>query len=202
MSGYTITAGEVVKKIKGDMPFYKRSGGGVTLSGGEVLAQAEFAAAIADICHEEGINVAIETCGAASWDIARDLLCKADILLYDIKQMDDDLHKKYTGVSNKHILENLKKLHNDCGKKIVVRIPVIPGYNDDIGNIRAAAKFVAEELGKDVSIDLLPYHNLGEIKNERLGIDCEIKNLKPPATDYMEDLRLAAESFGLSAKIN
>lgn len=201
ISGYEVSAGRVFDKVAADLPFYRRSSGGVTISGGEPLMQPAFAGAILSLCREANIHTAVETCGSAPWETARLVLSKADLILFDIKQMDDELHRAYTGVSNSRILENATRIRQELNADIWVRVPVIPGYNDSIENIRETARFVASELGREVRMELLPYHNLGGVKSQRLNRACATEGLAPPSADYMEALRRTAESVGLTVGI-
>lgn len=166
--GKTMTAGQVVDAVARDQVFYKNSGGGVTLSGGEVCMQPEFAAAILALCREKGIHTAIETTGFCTWPKFESILRHVDQLMFDFKNMDSALHKQYTGVDNALILENARKA-SDIVPEMVVRWPVIPGFNDSDENARALASFITENMPKVSRIDLLPYHSAGKSKAERIG---------------------------------
>jgi pyruvate formate lyase activating enzyme len=167
IAGKTMEAAEAAKKACADKIFYEESGGGVTISGGEILAQAEFCAEILKFCHAEGVHTAIETSGFAVWDKMRLVLEDTDLVLYDFKCMDGAKHKEFTGVDNDLILENARRIVHELKKPLYARVPLIPGLNDDEDNIRATARFVKEELG-DLRMHLLPYNNLGESKNSNL----------------------------------
>lgn len=198
--GETKTAGEVLKKVRQDELFYKTSGGGVTISGGEVLMQPEFALAILKLCKQAGIHTAIETCGFAKWEIFAEILEYTDLVLYDFKHMDSEKHKEGTGVGNELILENAIKVYHEAKKPIAARVPTIPGYNDSRENISALAQFIAEKLGKDVKVHLLPYHHLGESKTERMEQEI-VFTAEVPTNEHMEELRVLVESYGLTAVI-
>jgi len=194
------TAGEVVKKVRQDELFYKTSGGGVTLSGGEVLMQPEFALAILKLCKEVGLHTAIETCGFAKWDVFSKILEYTDLVLYDFKHMDSEKHREGTGAGNELILENVYKVYHEAKKPIAARVPTIPGYNDSKENIGAMVRFIAEKLGKDVKVHLLPYHHLGESKTERMEQEV-VFSAETPSNEHMEELKALVESYGLTAVI-
>ena len=165
--GYEISPEEVVDELVKDLPFYQESGGGVTISGGEPLYQPDFLEEILRLCQQKGLHTALDTCGASSWEELERQLKYLDLVLFDLKIMDDDLHKGYTGGSNKQILENLQRL---AQAKIPLRIrrPVIPGVNDSREEIQALASLIQNTNGVD-RIDLLPYHALSADKYQRLG---------------------------------
>lgn len=201
LMGKWISAKEVFEEIKRDGIFYERSGGGVTLSGGEPLAQPEFATSILGLCKGAYIHTALETCGHVKWGIFEEVLKFVDILLYDFKHMNPVKHKRYTGVSNRLILDNARRVSRKLSIPMWARIPVIPGYNDSVENIEATAKFIAEELGNCVKrVSLLPYHRLGETKFERLEVNYSVST-SPPSEEYLRELQGVFERFGLSAYI-
>lgn len=199
--GERITAGEVFEKVKKDKIFYEGSNGGVTISGGEPLAQPEFTKSILKLCKDDGIHTAIETCGYGNWDMVKEILQYVDLVLFDIKHMISDIHKKLTGVPNDTILENAKRIYHDLKIPIVARAPIIPGYNDSVENIEEMGKFVSTELGKSVHVHLLPFHRLGESKNERLEKEEISFNSYPPSEEHMEELKKIVESYGLYVQI-
>jgi pyruvate formate lyase activating enzyme len=201
LMGKYMTAAEVFKDVAGDDIFYKRSGGGVTLSGGEPLAQPEFSTSILKMCKEAGIHTAIETCGLARWEIFKEVLKYVDLVLYDFKDMVLEQHKKHTGVSNDLILENVQRIHHELSIPIWARVPVIPGYNDSIENIEATAKFIANELSPSIKVCLLPYHKLGETKYERMEKPRKLVSIELPTEEHMAELKSVVESFGLIAQI-
>ena len=201
ISGERMNADAVLARVMKDKIFYDASGGGVTLSGGEVLAQPEFAAELLRRCGEEGLHTAVETCGFAPWERARAVLERADLVLYDLKHMDPDRHRWGTGVDNELILENARRIYHELKKPMAARVPTIPGYNDSEENIAATARFVARELGTDVKFHLLPYHRLGGSKHERMEDDADWFDTEPPSKEHMEDLRRLAAGFGLDAVV-
>ena len=123
-----------------------------------------------------------------------------DLGLLDIKHMDSAAHKKLTGVPNEHILDNIRYIHREMKVPVMISLPTIPGYNDSDENIAATAKFVAEELGCDVKIRLLPYHRLGESKNESLGKEMDM-SIEVPSDEHMQRLKALVESFGVECQI-
>ena len=168
--GKIMTAGEVVDRVSRDRVFYRNSEGGVTLSGGEVTMQPEFAAAILALCQAEGIHTAIETTGFCTWERFAPILAHTDQLLYDFKNMDASRHKTYTGVDNRQILENACRAAETVWD-MVIRWPVIPGFNDTDENAATMAAFLTQNMPKVKRVDLLPYHSAGKSKCERIGKD-------------------------------
>ena len=166
LSGTMMTVGEVVKEVLKDQKFFKSSGGGVTISGGEATFQPEFAIAILRECKKSGLHTAIETCGYTSWEVLERFFECTDLVLFDIKHIDNEAHKKGTGMSNEKILENAAKMANI--KAIRIRVPLIPGFNDSEQDIRMIAAYTAT-LPNEVEVDLLAYNPLGEGKFESLG---------------------------------
>ena len=201
LMGKYVSASDVFKEVNGDAIFYRRSGGGVTLSGGDSVAQPEFAVSILKLCKNAGIHTALDTSGYVKWEKFQKILEYVDLVLYDFKQMDPVLHKKYTGVSNNLILDNVKKIYHEYRIPLLARLPVVPGYTDSVENIEAIAKFIANELGKEVKVHLLPYHRLGETKYERLECLSACASIQPPGEDQMLKLKELVESFGLTVYI-
>jgi pyruvate formate lyase activating enzyme len=195
IKGYRIAAGEVVARAARMKPFFDHSGGGITLSGGEVTAQVEFAVAVLAGCREQGIHTAIETCGAASWDRLRMLVEWSDLVLYDIKLVDEAAHRQWTGASNRQILENARRL---AGRNVQVRVPLIPGITDTEENLDAIFAFM-REVGL-ASVALLPYNTSAGAKYEWLDRDysIEAETQSPEALARMVERARAA---GLAAAI-
>lgn len=167
ISAKQISVAEVMDLVAADRPFYRRSGGGLTLSGGEPLLQPEFAAAVLKASKQATINTALETAGFAPWASLEATMPWVDYLLYDVKHLDSDIHKAYTGVPNDIILENLQKVA-PLARYIIVRIPVIPDFNATDREIVAIAQFVSE-LDNVREIHLLPYHRHGKAKYAQLA---------------------------------
>lgn len=201
LMGRWVSAEEVFDVVKKDCIFYEKSGGGVTLSGGDPLAQPDFSIAILKLCKNNYIHTAIETCGHAPWKTFKEVLEYVDLVLYDFKHMDPEKHEKYTGVSNNLILENAKRICNELSIPMWARMPIIPGYNDSPDNIEATAKFIAEELGKSVKqVNLLPYHRLGETKFERLEREYSF-SIETPSEEHLANIKKVFESYGLTTYI-
>lgn len=197
--GQIYTVEEAVQAVKRDMPFYQRSGGGMTLSGGEPLMQAEFSKALVKAAKEAGINVAIETSGYQEWDLAWQVLEDIDHILFDVKAFDKDLHKKIVGVDNGLILGNLEKL-SKVNKDITVRVPVIPDKNDSFDNLSQTVKH-CKSLGIE-EVHFLPYHQLGVHKYEKLDREYELKNKKSIDKEELEDLATDLQSrYGVQVKV-
>jgi pyruvate formate lyase activating enzyme len=194
--GKEMTVKEVVEEIKKDALFYSNSGGGVTLSGGDPIMQPEFSATILKICKEEGIHTCIETSAYGNWKDLAKILRYTDFLYVDIKHMNPSKHMEITGKSNDKILENISKVSKEYPNiPTIVRIPIIPGYTDDIENIKATALFV-RELG-DFKIELLPYHKLGIYRYDALSRPYILRDLNPPSHNYIQMLKEVIEHYGV-----
>ena len=197
--GRDVTVDEVLKEVLQDRPYYNRSGGGVTLSGGESLLQPDFAVALLQACKDNGINTAIETTGFANADVIKRFLPHLDTVLMDIKHTNSDKHKEFTGQPNDRILENAKLIASEANK-LIIRVPVIPTFNDTVDEIADIAAFTAS-LPNVNEIHLLPYHNMGRDKYTGLGRDYGMGDLKSPTNELMEVLKQTAEQFGLKVQI-
>ena len=198
--GRDVTVGEVIEEVKKDSVHYHRSDGGMTLSGGECLMQPTFASALLQAAQELGINTAIESTGFAKFEmIEQKILPWLDLYLMDIKHMNSKKHKLFTGQPNELILENARKITNS-GQKLIVRVPVIPTFNDTPEEIYAIAQF-ARSLNGVNEIDLLPYHRLGQDKYDGIGREYSLAHLEPPTNEHMEMLKEVAASTGLKVKI-
>jgi pyruvate formate lyase activating enzyme len=164
------TVDQVLRRVEEDERFYARSGGGLTLSGGEPFAQPEFALALLREARRRHINTAVETCGQAPWSVIESCLPFVDNFLYDIKSMDDEKHKAKTGLSGERIRENLVKIREARpDMNIRVRTPVIPGFNDTVEDIKAIIEFVESLPGKKCEYEALPFHRMGQPKYANLG---------------------------------
>lgn len=198
ISGRTVTVGEVFDEVAGDALFYGEDGG-ITVTGGEALAQPEFTKALLTLCKSAGITTCIETCGFARWEIMEPILRLTDVVLYDIKETNPVRHKEYTGVDNTLILDNLKKVNDSMDCEIWVRVPTIPGYNDETENLNDLGKFVSVNLNHCTQVHLLPFHKLGLGKLEQLEAERNFSS-EVPKDAYMEQLRDIVRSFGLICK--
>ena len=197
-AGKRMSIDEVMAEIDKDRLFYEQSGGGVTFSGGEALMQPEFLLALMKACKDKGYHVCIETCGYAPWERIEELLPYIDLFLYDIKVMDEAAHTAYTGVSNRQILDNFQRL---CAvKDVIVRFPVIPGYNDSESNLSAMLDFLSG-CHADGRVDLLPYHRLGVSKYDRLGVEYQLNDILPPSAERMRELKDMFLQRGFRAEI-
>lgn len=197
--GYDTTVGEVMKKIFQDMPYYRRSHGGLTLSGGEALCQTEFVKALLSECKKNGITTAVETTGCLPWDMIEPVLPLLDNVLMDIKHTNSEKHEAFCGLRNELILQNARKIA-EYGANLVIRVPVIPTFNDTEEEIRDIASF-AKSLPGVTEIHLLPYHRLGYDKYVGLDREYRMGDVPPPSKEKTESLRKAAESIGLCAII-
>ena len=197
--GYDVSVADIMPEILSDLPYYRRSGGGVTLSGGEVLCQADFARELLKSCKEAGLHTAIESASSLSFSEIEKLLPYLDLYLMDIKHVDEKKHKEYTGVDNRLILENARRIASS-GVELIIRTPVIPGFNDTAEEIKAISKF-ASSLPGVKEHHLLPYHRLGTDKYEGLGRKYLLPQIEPPTKERMEYLLSVAESSGLICKI-
>lgn len=197
--GREISVREVMREVEKDRSYYYRSGGGLTLSGGEALMQPEFAPYLLQASREAGINTAIETTGFASFDIIKRYLPHTDYVLMDIKHINDMKHKQFTSQSNRLIIENARKIA-EWGANLTIRVPVIPTFNDTEAEISAIAQFAAS-LPNVTRLHLLPYHRLGEGKYERLGRNYTLSGIEPMSKEKEQTLLQAAEKSGLFCQL-
>ena len=197
--GEEMTVGRVLDEIEKDRIFYDESDGGATFSGGEPLMQPEFLAAMLDGCRAGGIHTAVDTTCYAKPEIIRDIAGRADMFLCDIKHMDSSIHKQYTGVENDLILDNIRKLAG-TGIKMIIRVPIIPGFNDDGKNIENTVQFV-KSLGRIEEIDILPYNRGGLEKSVRLADSFSLMQTQAPGDDKMEDIANTVRRYGFEVKI-
>ena len=170
----------------------------MTFSGGEPLLQADFLLALLSACRLYEIHTALDTCGFSTWETLDRVRSFVDLFLYDIKLMDPVKHRKYTLVFNTRILDNLRRLAR-LGHQIIVRLPVIPGINDDLENLRATGPFAAE-LGLS-RIDLLPYHAAATGKYERLHRSYRLPGLQTPSDEHLAEIAKVLEGFGLQVHV-
>ena len=184
--GKKMTIPELMNIIEEDRSFYERSGGGVTLNGGEVMMQWEFAMNLLKACKEAGINTCVESALICKEEHMDSVLEFTDILITDIKDMDTERHLKYTGVGNEIILENIKHAA-EIGTKIVLRTPIVPKHNDDIDGLRKIAKFINENLRDNIiQYQLLPYRKMGTEKYETLNRPYPMGDFVPPEREVWE----------------
>lgn len=194
--GKEMTVEEVMEQFEKDRPFYDQSGGGITISGGDPLVQHEFTLALLKESKRYRFHTCLETEGHAAWPVLEKMLPYVDIILYDIKHMDSEKHRKYTGVGNELILENLKKLAACGAPPIILRTPIVPGYTDARENIEAIAKFVIQLGPSVVQYQLLPYFNYMKDKYKALGLDYDLP-AKTPSKEEMVELVEIMKSYGV-----
>jgi len=197
--GKHVTVDEALEEIERDRIFFEAGGGGVTASGGEPTVQPEFLSELFRRCKKRQIHTALETCGYTEWGILEKVLKYTDLVLYDIKDMDPVKHKKFAGVQNDLILKNAKRISSKL-VPMVVRIPIIPGYNDREDNIEATSRFISELRGVR-EVNLLPYHRFGEAKYKRLHLKYTLKGLKPPREEHLQSIKEKIGSIGIEVKI-
>lgn len=202
VAGKEYSIKELVKELKKDEMFYEESGGGVTLSGGEVMCMdMDYIEALVKALHKQGITVTIDTCGFAPYENFQRILPYIDTILYDIKAMDNEVHKKFVGVDNTLILENLKKLSDDHAR-IYIRIPTIGGVNADDASMKAIIEWLVSNKIKVAKVNLLPYHNTGSSKYGRLEVAYDGIELATPTNEEMEHfVTLFKEAGFLNTKI-
>jgi len=192
---------EIMERIRRDLPFFNRSGGGVTISGGECLCQPEFTLEILKRCRAEGIHTAIDTSGFVGWNVIESVMPYTDLFLYDIKGLDSALHERVVGVPNKPILDNAFKIA-ESGGRFQIRIPIIPQYSDSERVIGDIGRFILE-LGDAVDIvQLLPYHNLGTVKWERLQTNAPIFEAPLPTESLIAARKKQLEDMGLRVTVH
>lgn len=197
--GRDVTVAELLEIAEKDRIYYRRSGGGITLSGGECLFQSEFAANILKACKEKGINTAIESTGFSDFYKIEPLLENLDLFLMDIKHIDSAKHKAFTGVPNDIIKRNAPSIAKAC-KELIIRVPVIPTFNDTPQEISDIASFAASLSGVK-EIHLLPYHRLGYDKYVGLGREYTMGDVPLLSQEKISELKMAAEKSGLIVKI-
>lgn len=177
---------EIVREVCKDRVFYRKSGGGVTLSGGEPFAQPDFACELLRAFKEKRISTAAETTGAVPFDAIEKSLDATDLFLYDVKHMDDAVHKRYTGASNERILKNLDRI-NSAQKRIWIRVPLISGVNDTEENMDRTVALAVSLSGVE-RVELLPYHEYGVGKYAQLGLKYELEGMKPPDASHIQSM--------------
>ena len=199
--GRDVTVREVIDDVKRDIPYYRRSGGGMTLTGGEAFCQPNFAAALLECAKNGGINTAVETTAAVKWENLEKSLGLVDYYLIDVKHTDSEKHRAFTGVGTETIRENIERISRSLksGQTITVRVPTIPGFNDTEREIREIARF-AKSIGAE-ALHLLPYHKLGYDKYVGLGREYLMGNTETPDKEKMVSLKNAAETEGINTLI-
>lgn len=196
--GKKVTIDELMCTVEKERIFYKNSGGGVTVGGGEPLLQSSFVTALLKECKKFHIHTAIETSGYGKWDKVKDVFENTDQIFYDLKCMDSKQHKRLTGVDNTVILENAQKAAA-LKKEIIFRLPLVPGLNDQEQNIYETGVFLSglKKLNEKISIEILPYHNLGRDKYMWLGIEYKLDHVEKPGDNILASCRRSFAEMGL-----
>lgn len=196
-SGDPKGVGEVLDEVLRDRLFYKNSGGGITVSGGEALVQSDFVAALLRECKKEGLHTTVDTTGYVPWSRIRQVAPWTDLMLWDIKQMDPEAHEQATGVGNQLILDNVKRA--SALTRIWLRIPLIAGYNDSEDNIKRVIA-LAQDI-RALKISLLPYHEGGRSKNEQIGSSYPYSGACAPTEEKVGRLKQIIEDAGIEVGI-
>ena len=199
LAGKMMTVDEVMTEIRRDSAFYSTTGGGVTLSGGEPVLQARFSHQILKRCHAEGLHTVVETAAHVPWADLALVLSETDLILLDVKLMDDARHREAVGAGNERILANIRKM-DDLGIPIVPRVPIVTGVNDTPEDVAAIADLV-KTLKNAGELVLLPFHRLGEGKYHSLGLDYRASGLATPESAHLQSLADAARARGVAAKV-
>jgi pyruvate formate lyase activating enzyme len=199
LSGRWYTVEALCEAVEKDAAFYRRSRGGVTVGGGEPTAQADFTREFLSLCRSRNFHTAMETTAVGAWDELAPILACLDLVYIDLKHMDAERHRAWTGVSNGRILENIARAAEVV--PLVVRVPVVPGFNDAIENILETAKFAARIGNRFLRLELLPYHQFGVHKYEELDRDYALASTVPPSEEAVMALRDAAWSVGIDVEI-
>lgn len=200
MVGLHYSASEVMEIIGRDLLFFEESGGGVTFSGGEPLMQAGFLLELLALCREAGIHTAVDTSGHAPKEVFMKVSGNTDLILFDIKTTNSKWHEQFTGVGNELILNNFQTL-NGKGPSVIVRIPVIPGFNDTVEEMQAISQLLKSTQAMIEAVNLLPYHRLGRQKYEALGMQ-QPPAFKPETTpEQMKAMMKVFEEAGYPVKL-
>jgi len=200
LAGRILTVEEVLQTIASDRVFYEQGGGGVTVGGGEPTLQAGFVSELLAGCRRQGLHTALETCGYTPWRNLQRVLRHVDQLLFDLKHLDPVRHRELTGVDNFRILQNARRASRQVGE-MVVRFPLIPGCNNDEGNLHSLGRFVKEELPRVSRLDLLPYHSTGESKSVRLFRDYLLAGRAPLEKEEVLRAQEILQSYGLDVHV-
>lgn len=208
-TGSRYSVAQVVEEVSRDEAFYAESGGGVTLSGGDPLVQAEFAGAVLQACQAAGLHTALETAANCRWEVLAGVLPYTELVMMDIKHLDSEKHKAATGVGNQRILANAARLAS-LGTPLIFRTPVIPGVNDTPEEISAIAGFIRQITlegqangyyqDSQPAYELLPFHQLASGKYRSLGLEYQPARLQPPSREHMQDLTAVAAGEGIQVK--
>ena len=198
--GQVYSIPELMREVCKDRSYYENSGGGVTFSGGEPLLQADFLLPVCHACRQEQIHTAIETCGNVAWRVFSNIIDELDLIFYDFKHIDSDLHKQFTGVDNELILANLVRL-SAVFSPLIVRIPVIPGFNDSLDTQQEMFQFLKNELRQVEAVELLPFHRLGTGKYTGLGRNYRMENVHSLKKQDLASLANLGRGMGLPVRV-
>jgi pyruvate formate lyase activating enzyme len=193
--GQHLYAEEILARLAKDRVFHRRSGGGVTFSGGEATSQPLLLRHLAERLGRSGVHLVLETCGHFSWSENESALGWMDLVYFDLKHMDSRAHERLTGTGNDLILSNAARMA-EAGIPMIVRLPLIPGWNDGDENLERTARFVAKRLGATMAIEILPYHVLGRHKHQAIGEGYALDGLLPPSAETVSQARSRLEGFG------
>lgn len=192
------TVEEVLNEIEKDAAFYRVSQGGITISGGEPTMQPDFVLSLCQELKKKEFHVALDTSGYCRWEQLKKILSFTDLVMLDIKHINSEVHRKLTGVDNNLIIDNMRRILA-IGKDLIVRFPLIPGYNDEIGHIVELSSFLKSSGVKE--IDLVPYHTLGVPKYAQLGMTYPLKDLKKPVEEYLNNRINFFEQQGIAVHL-
>ncbi|MFC1925502.1 glycyl-radical enzyme activating protein [Chloroflexota bacterium] len=198
ITGKLMNVDEVMEIAMKDRAYYRKSGGGVTASGGEPTSQPAFLSELFQKCQRQGLHTTLDTCGYVDWDTLEPILDYVDLALYDIKSIDKKIHKKLTGVDNKVVLNNARQIVNK-GVPLIIRVPLVPDCNASPENIHDIAQF-ALELG-GIEVNLLPYHKFGQGKYEALGLNYQLEEVEALTAEQVDHLAEKARSYGVPVKV-
>jgi len=199
LKGKEYSVADVLEEVENDRPFYERSGGGLTLSGGEPLAQPQFCQELLKQAKIRGIHTVVDTSGYMSWNVLESILEWTDLFLFDVKAYDKQLHQRLTGVGNTRIISNLKKLLLR-GTPLIVRIPLIPGCNDQPSEMEGIVDMI-RKIKPSTPVHILPYHQFAEQKYHRIGREYSLKGVKPVPPDQLRQLGQIFEDRGIAVVI-
>jgi len=201
IAGTWCSTDDILKVLDREKIFIRESNGGVTFSGGEPMMQPYFLSDALKACKGNGYHTAVDTSGNSMAENYNRIIAFTDLFLFDIKHMDNKMHTKYTGVSNSLILSNLR-LVLESGKDVFVRIPVIPGFNDDVENLEKLKAFLVEIKSENLKrISLLPYHRIGKAKYQKFNIPYRMNGTEPPSRERMKELKKYFEERGIKTCI-
>ena len=193
-----VTVSELIRELERDIPYYDNSGGGVTISGGEPLFQGRFTLDLLARCRKRELHTALDTCGLVESSLLAEAASLADLILYDLKAMNLEAHRHWTGASNSRILENLSMLHS-LAVPVWIRFPLIPGANDDDGNLEAMTDFLSATRFRRISI--LPYHKIADGKYQRIGLENRMSGVEPPSAARIEVIRTRFAKAGFDVRV-